>query len=155
MISSSIDRDIETYKNLCGERSEFHLKNAFSSKRWDNFLVITNIVISSSASLIVPLMVVYQLDPISLAIASNIFTFLLTVVTSLKNTFNFILLNHQHSNVAEDFKNLEADFFVLMRRPRCDHDLETLELLITKFQNINSKTNLQQVRECRFFCCFR
>jgi len=155
MINSQIERDIESYKNLCAERADFHLKNAFSSKRWDNFLAITGIILSSSASLVIPLLAVFEMDPISIAISSNIFTFLLAVTQSLKNNFNFMLLNAQHSNLSEDFKELEAEFYMLTRRQRDLHDLENLELLITRYQGINQRTNIQTVRECRVFCCFK
>lgn len=150
MLNENIDIDISNYEKLCSERSNFHARNSFSAKRWDNFLSITGIILSASASLVVPLMVVYELNIVAIAIASNVFTFLLAVTSSLKNNFNFSLLHHQHSNVSEDFKVLESEFFMLSRK---SHSLEELEKLIIKYQGINQRSNIQPVKNCNVFCC--
>lgn len=153
MISSipQIENDIDNYEKRCAEKAEHHLRNGFSAKRWDNFLVIAGIFFSASAQLVIPLMVVVDSSSLSIAIASGVLTFMLTITTSMKNAFNFSLLNYQHNHLSEEFKGLEAEFFMLSRKR---HELDDLELLVTKYNGLAQRAGIQGVRECRIFCCF-
>jgi hypothetical protein len=145
------DSDIEEYGKLCRDRAGHHLRNGLSAKRWDNFLVITGNFFAASAQLVVPLMVVVDASTINIAIASGVLTFMITLVSSMKNSFNFSLLNYQHLHLSEDFKELEAEFSMLGRK---GHSVESVELLVAKYGGIAQRAGVQGVSECRIFCCF-
>lgn len=148
---SIIEDDLERYEKLCNDKAEHHLRNGLSAKRWDNFLVIAGIFFAASAQLVIPLMVVVDSSTLNIAIASGVLTFAMTLVTSMKNAFNFSLLNYQHLHLSEEFKALGCEFNMLSRKY---HDVENLELLVAKYGGITQRAGIQGVRECRWLCCF-
>lgn len=148
---SLVVKDLEYYEQLCDERAGHHLRNGLSAKRWDNFLIITGIFFAASAQLVVPLMVVVDASSLNIAIASGVLTFAMSLVASMKNAFNFSLLNYQHLHLSAEFKELGAELSMLKRKYNDDDDLE---LLVAKFGGIAQRAGIQDVRECRIFCCF-
>lgn len=148
----SILGDIENYEKLCATKADHHMRNGFSAKRWDNFLVISALFFSAASQLVIPLMVVVEMSAVSIAIASAVLTFIVTFVSRLKDTFNFSLLNYQHLHLSEEFKGIEAEFFMLSRK--LNPDLEDLELLVAKYNGVAQRAGVPSVSECRI-CCFR
>lgn len=147
----TIEDDLENYEKLCNERAAHHLRNGLSAKRWDNFLIITGIFFAASAQLVVPLMVVVDSSSLNIAIASGVLTFAITLAASMKSSFNFTLLNYQHLHLSAEFKELGAEFSMLSRKYS---DVDDLELLVAKYNGIAQRAGIQDVRECRIFCCF-
>lgn len=148
---SIVEKDLEHYEKLCNERAEHHLRNGLSAKRWDNSLVIAGIFFAASAQLVIPLMVMVDSSSLNIAIASGVLTFAMTLVTSMKNAFNFSLLHYQHLHLSAEFRELGAEFNMLSRKY---HDVEDLELLAAKYSGIAQRAGIQGVRECRWLCCF-
>ena len=84
--------------------------------------------------------------------------------SSFKNIYGFITLEYIHSHLSSEFSGIESEFRLLQRNishydQANNYSIRTnedsLEKLIIKFQGINSRSNVQNVKDCAVCCmCF-
>lgn len=143
--------EVEKFINMCHNKSKHHYKNSLSSRKWENILNFTNTLVVATGSLVIPLLAVNDISSINVSIASNIFIFLGVIISSLKSNYGFITLTYQHTHLSNEFADLENEFHNFQRR---NYDNNELEKLILQFQSINSRSNIQSVKDCSpYICC--
>jgi hypothetical protein len=143
--------EVNKYIELCHNKSKHHYKNSLNSRKWDNILNFTSVLIVATTSLTMPLLAINGETAINVAISGNTFAFLGVIVNALKTNYGFITLIYQHSHLSSEFNELESDFRNFQRKT---YDNDELEKLILKFQAVNSRSNIQNVKDCHFCCCF-
>lgn len=144
--------DLEKFIKLCSTKSKTHLRNSLNSRKWKNAMEICSAFIAATTSLTMPILAITGSDSITVAVVGNVFVFCNVIIGALKQNYGFITLDYQHNHLSSEFGDLKNEFRNFQRR---GHSEEELEKLIIKFQGINSRSNIQSVKDCHFyFCCY-
>jgi len=149
--------EVEKFIELANAKSKKHYQNSLNSRKWKNLMDFTSAFLSASASLSLPILAVTGSNPISIAIVGNSFVFFNVIVNTLKNVYGFVTLEFIHGHLSSEFNDIENEFRTFQRRQsniesRHFND-DDLEKLIIKFQGICSRSNVQNIKECKICCC--
>lgn len=149
-ISNIINKSKE-YIEKCEERIIYHNNNSRNSKKWDSFLSVCNIVLTSSMALTMTLLSVYVVPETTVAIIGSIFSFLILVSNKIRDEYDFKLLGLQHDLSSDDYSELKQSI-VLFLSEIDKHKLNDTDFnnLIIKYETIIQKSHHREV--CKIFC---
>lgn len=153
MIAGEIENDeIGVYIKLCSEKKVFHQKNAVSAMKWHQLLALLNVLLTAGTALSMTVLTVLKADDISVAVIGGVFAFSIAIAARIQENYGFRILNYQHSELSNNFQELENSFYILSRKM---HSQADFELLTVKYLSVNSRTNVMCVRHCvDIFCCY-
>lgn len=144
--------DINEYIKLCSEKKVFHLKNAQSSSKWNSLFNLVNVLLTSATALSMTILTVLESSELNIAIIGGVFAFSIALTNQIQKNYNFQILNYQHSDVSNEFNDLENSFILLSRKV---HNQDEFEKLTLRYLTTNNKTNIMSVRHCYdIFCCY-
>lgn len=151
MIAGELNNEeIKEYIKLCAEKRTFHLNNAVSAMKWHQLLTFVNVLLTSATALSMTVLTVLKADDVSVAVVGGCFAFAIAIASRIQENYGFRILNYQHSELSNDFQELENSFYILSLKL---HSQADFELLTVRYLGINARTNIMTVRHCVDLCC--
>jgi hypothetical protein len=144
------EEDINNYIKICSEKKIFHLKNSQSAAKWNSMFNLVNVILTATTALSMTILTVLDSSDINISIIGGTFAFLIAISNQIQKNYNFSILNYQHSDLSQDFFDLENQFIVTSKKI---HNYDDYEKLILRYLNINSRTNILTVRPCYDIFC--
>ena len=152
MLSESSDNEeIQHYVKLCQDKKNFHHNNAVSATKWNNFFQFIGVLLTSATALSMTVLTVLKSSDVEIAVIGGVFAFASAVTSRIQENYGFRILNYQHSELSNNFQELENSFLVLSKRT---HNRDDFEKLTIKYLSINARTNIMNVRHCYDIFCF-
>lgn len=140
----------QNYIQKCDEKIKYHNKNSIASKLWNDLFRITKVILTASGSLTLTCMAVYEHNEVSIAVVSACFFFVGSIIDELQKSYNFQFVSSEHHRVSGEYANIKFN----LEYSKLDNlDLDKIHSLVENYLSIESKNNIQPVKNC-FLGCF-
>lgn len=156
-ILEGIREECNDYMEKCNKKVLHHQKQSENAKHWENFLSFFGMFLSASTAFLMSILTVVEASNVVITIIGSTFAFFITINSKVKDEYRFLALYYQHIHALDEYSEIEVKFKELIKK--LDEGFivssEDINLLVSKFENCKQKNHLQEIRDCRFFCCFK
>lgn len=156
LLNSSLLEEVENYIRDCDSKIKYHTQNGINANGFNQVLSVFNTILSAGCSLSMVVLGSKDFDTLTVAITGGVFSFFITILQRVQNSYNFTLLSSNHFNASDNFLDVKNQFLSIKRHIHDDKFNENeYQHAIIRHQFINDKSHIPSVRTCYFCCCFK